>query len=108
MPCIIFMYLYPPFYPPFCFNSEINLLRARAPARRRHVVGQYGYLLIRIADVKKVSTTTSIMRDTFKTDRLKKMQCRSHKAVPKLRFIGLCDRGTLRHVRLCLTTPFET
>ena len=33
------------------------------------------------------------------------MQCRSHKAVPKLRFIGLCDRGTLRHVRLCLTTP---
>ena len=26
--------------------------------------------------------------------------------VPNLRFIGLCDRGTLRWVRLCLTTPF--
>ena len=25
--------------------------------------------------------------------------------VPNLRFIGLCDRGTLRRVRLCLTTP---
>ena len=25
--------------------------------------------------------------------------------VPNLRFIGLCDRGTLRCVRLCLTTP---
>ena len=37
MPCIIVVYLYPPFYPPFCFNSIINLLRAHAPARRRHV-----------------------------------------------------------------------
>ena len=37
MICIIVVYLYPPCYPPFCFNSEINLLRARAPARRRHV-----------------------------------------------------------------------
>ena len=27
--------------------------------------------------------------------------------VPNLRFIGLCDRGTLRRVRLCLTTPAE-
>ncbi|MDA9329997.1 hypothetical protein N9Q61_02650 [Amylibacter sp.] len=25
--------------------------------------------------------------------------------VPNLCFIGLCDRGTLRRVRLCLTTP---
>ena len=45
------------------------------------------------------------MKDIFKTDRLKKMQYRSHEVVPKLRFIGLCDRGALRHVRLCLTTP---
>ena len=35
--CVIVVYLYPPFYPPFCFNSEINLLRAHAPARRCHV-----------------------------------------------------------------------
>ncbi|MDA7760269.1 hypothetical protein N8935_08505 [Amylibacter sp.] len=27
--------------------------------------------------------------------------------VPNLRFIGLCDRGTLRWVRLCLTTPIK-
>jgi len=27
------------------------------------------------------------------------------KVVPNLRFIGLCDRGTLRRVRLCLTKP---
>ena len=27
--------------------------------------------------------------------------------VPNLRFIGLCDRGTLRRVRLCLTTPIK-
>ena len=27
--------------------------------------------------------------------------------VPNLRFIGLCDRGTLRRVRLCLTTPMQ-
>ena len=27
--------------------------------------------------------------------------------VPNLRFIGLCDRGTLRRVKLCLTTPFS-
>jgi hypothetical protein len=26
--------------------------------------------------------------------------------VPNLRFIGLYDRGTLRRVRICLTTPF--
>ena len=44
---------------------------AHAPAHRCHVVGwQYGYLFIRIADVKKVSTTTSIMKDIFKSDRL--------------------------------------
>ena len=43
------------------------------------------------------------MKDIFKTDRLKKMQCRSHEVVPKLRFIGLYDRDTLRWVRLCLT-----
>ena len=44
---------------------------AHAPARRCHVVGwQYGYLFIRIADVKKVSTTTSIMKGIFKTERL--------------------------------------
>ena len=44
---------------------------AHAPARQRHVVGwQYGYLFIRIADVENVSTTTSIMKDIFKTDRL--------------------------------------
>ena len=30
----------------------------------------YGYLFTRIADVKKISTTTSIMKDIFKTDRL--------------------------------------
>ena len=29
-----------------------------------------GCLFIRIADVKKLSTTTSIMKDIFKTDRL--------------------------------------
>jgi hypothetical protein len=45
------------------------------------------------------------MKDIFKTDRLKKMQYRSHEVVPKLRFIGLCDRGALRRDRLCLTTP---
>ena len=28
--------------------------------------------------------------------------------VPDLRFIGLCDRGTLRRVRLCLTIPFRS
>jgi len=33
-------------------------------------MGQYNYLFMRIADFKKVSTTTSIMKDTFKTDRL--------------------------------------
>jgi len=27
--------------------------------------------------------------------------------VPNLRIIGLCDRGTLRWVRLCLTTPIH-
>ena len=27
--------------------------------------------------------------------------------VSNLRFIDLCDRGTLRRVRLCLTTPLE-
>ena len=27
--------------------------------------------------------------------------------VPNLRFIGLCDHGTLRWARLCLTTPLE-
>ena len=27
--------------------------------------------------------------------------------VPNLRFIGLYDRGTLRRVRLCLTTPLD-
>ena len=44
---------------------------AHAPAHRCHVVGwQYGSLFIRIADVKKVSTTTSIMKDIFKTDGL--------------------------------------
>ena len=37
--CVIVVYLYPPFYPPFCFNSEINLLSAHAPARQCHVVG---------------------------------------------------------------------
>ena len=37
MICIIVVYLHPPFYPPFCFNSVIDLLRAHAPARRRHV-----------------------------------------------------------------------
>jgi len=31
---------------------------------------QYGYLFIRIADFKKISTITSIMKDIFKTDRL--------------------------------------
>ena len=30
----------------------------------------YGYLFTRIADVKKISTTTSIMKHIFKTDRL--------------------------------------
>jgi|TARA_B110000240_G_C13318227_1_gene375900 hypothetical protein len=30
----------------------------------------YGYLFTRIADVKKISTTTSIMKDISKTDRL--------------------------------------
>ncbi|MDC1288994.1 hypothetical protein N8Z38_03045 [Amylibacter sp.] len=48
----------------------LNDISRRAPARRRHVLGQYGYLFIRIADVKKLSTITSIMRDIFKTDRL--------------------------------------
>ena len=43
------------------------------------------------------------MKDIFKTDRLKKMQYRSHEVVPKLRSIGLYDRDTLRWVRLCLT-----
>ena len=37
MICIIVVYLHPPFYQPFCFNSVIDLLRAHAPARRRHV-----------------------------------------------------------------------
>jgi len=27
--------------------------------------------------------------------------------VSNLRFIDLCDRGTLRPVRLCLTTPLK-
>ena len=27
--------------------------------------------------------------------------------VPNLRFIGLCDRSTLRRVRLCLKTPIK-
>ena len=40
-------------------------------------------------------------RQTYK----QKRTTRSHGVVPNLRFIGLCDRGTLRHVRLCLTTP---
>tara|TARA_B100000767_G_scaffold143950_1_gene135859 strand:- start:10132 stop:10302 length:171 start_codon:yes stop_codon:yes gene_type:complete len=31
---------------------------------------QYGYLLTRIADVKKIYTTTSTMKDIFKIDRL--------------------------------------
>ena len=43
------------------------------------------------------------MKDIFKTDRLKKMQCRSHEVVPKLRFIGFYNRDTLRWARLCLT-----
>ena len=34
------------------------------------LMAYYGYLFTRITDVKKVSTTTSIMRDIFKTDRL--------------------------------------
>ncbi|MDC1499518.1 hypothetical protein N8390_10270, partial [Amylibacter sp.] len=71
MSCIIVVNLYPPFYPPFCFKGEMNLLRVHAPAHRCHVVGwQYGYLFIRIVDFKKVSTTTSIMKDIFKRDRL--------------------------------------
>ena len=47
------------------------------------------------------------MKDIFKTDKLKKMQCRSHEVVPKLRFIGFYDRDTLRWARLCLTTPIK-
>ena len=44
---------------------------AHAPARWCHVVGwQNSYLFIRFADVKKVLTTTSIMKDIFKTDKL--------------------------------------
>ena len=31
---------------------------------------------------------------------------RSQEVVPNLRFTDLCDRGTLRRVRLCLTTPY--
>ena len=43
--------------------------------RTRLLVGvmfmeQYGYLLTRIADVKKIYTTTSTMKDIFKIDRL--------------------------------------
>ena len=50
---------------------EVIFRHAHAPARWCHVVGwQYGYLFIRIADVKKVSTITSIIKDIFKTDRL--------------------------------------
>ena len=42
-----------------------------APARRCHVhVGSMSYLLIWIADFKKVLTTASIMKDIFKTDKL--------------------------------------
>ena len=37
MTCLIVVHLCPPFYPPFCFNSEINLLYAHAPARQCHV-----------------------------------------------------------------------
>jgi len=39
MPCIIVVYLYPPFYPPFCFKGEMNPLRAHVFARRCHLVG---------------------------------------------------------------------
>jgi len=37
MSCIIVVHLYPPFYPPFCFNCVMYLLCAHAPARRCHV-----------------------------------------------------------------------
>ena len=49
------------------------------------------------------------MKDIFKTDRLiNKNAVPLLGVVPNLRFIGLCDRGTLRCVRLCLTTPCRT
>ena len=44
---------------------------AHAPVRQCHVhCGSMVILFIRIADFKKVSRTTSIMKDIFKTDRL--------------------------------------
>ena len=52
-------------------------------------------------------TTTSIMKDIFKADRLiNKNAVPLSLSGPNLRFIGLHDRGTLIRVRLCLTTPF--
>ena len=37
---------------------------------KQSLSGLYNYLFMRITDVKKVLTTTSIMKDIFKTDRL--------------------------------------
>tara|TARA_B100000768_G_scaffold129602_1_gene120203 strand:- start:445 stop:702 length:258 start_codon:yes stop_codon:yes gene_type:complete len=56
-------------------------------------------------------TTTSIIKDIFKADRIiGKMHICYHTVVSNLRFIGSCDRGTLRRVMICLTTPalFQT
>ena len=37
---------------------------------KQSLSGLYNYLFMRITDVKKVLTTTSIMKDIFKIDRL--------------------------------------
>ena len=37
---------------------------------KQSLSGLYNYLFMRITDVKKVLTTTSIMKDIFKKDRL--------------------------------------
>ena len=54
-------------------NEEIDDIfrNTHAPARSCHVHGgSMSYLLIWIADFKKVLTTTSITKDISKTDRL--------------------------------------
>ena len=88
-----------------CENSHL-------PFRRRERAMQLFKTAATLQSVCQLSQSNiqslqSRKTSSKQTDLQTKTQCRSHGAVPNLRFIGLNDGGTLRRVRLCLTPPYS-